>query len=372
MSWLSTELIEFCNNAVIPSASSQLPSSTASQPPPNQSTITATPIITSSDDSNNSLTSVENPIVSSSNITSNNSSSSEQTLIDLRNNLNMDINNALKNFMLLSMSKSVKNEHYQELEELLIKFTRSSNCLTVNKAYKTNTVFQATITKDKFPSPWLNNDPQFVQGFDDLIKTFQTAIQDYNINYISDMTTKQKTAVNVKIDFIKKFDADAADKCKVLEDKVTNDLKKSLTKSIEKVNRLIAPTPQSIQHSAQVYNNIQHSNNTAQTSNKTSYNHPPPKPQRNNNNSNNYAGNLHIDSTTGRLNKSSPDYSTSHTRSALQPQFQSSSIYYGPPGYPARQSYYKPSNFDRSHQNQHSLNHSNPQFSPTNNYRRKQ
>ena len=263
----------------------------------------------------------------------------------------------------------MKNEHYQELEELLIKFTKSQNSLTVNKAYNTNSIFQATISKDRFPAPWLKNDPQFVQGFDQLITTFQAAIQTYNITYITDIANQQKKAVNDKIEFIGKFDSDATAKCTVLEDKVTTDLKKSLTKSMEKVNRLIALPPQLGQTSQQA------SNNTAQlpasTSNNPSDNasdiQQSPKPQKNKFNSR--AHNHGINPTTSQHNNALQGRPILQTHSSLQPQFLSNSSRYGPTNNLAQRSCHNPRDYNYSHQNQQSLNNSHHQIRATNNYR---
>ncbi len=359
MPWLSSDLIAFCSNA-IPQSTPTLNPSSASQPPPHQHVDSTSP----TDDSTILPGSTDNQTTSSLN----NTTLSDQTLTDLRNNLNTDINNALKNFMLMSMSRSVKNEHYQELEELLIKFTKSQNSLTVNKAYNTNSIFQATISKDQFPSPWLKNDPQFVQGFDQLITTFQTQIQNYNITYITEIANKQRKAVDDKIEFIGKFDSDATAKCTVLEDKVTNDLKKLLTKSVEKVNRLITLPSQPRQISPKA------SNNTAQPPASTSSNPSVnvsnieqfQKPHRNKSNSR--AHNRRNNSTTGQHINEMLDRPMVQTYSSHQHQLPSNSSGYGPTSNLAQRSYHNPSDYNYSRQNQQSFNNSNQQTRATNNY----
>jgi len=59
----------------------------------------------------------------------------------LRSNINSDLHNQIQLFMLSSLPKSAKDEHYQELEDLLTKKTPTTNALTINKSYHDNKVY---------------------------------------------------------------------------------------------------------------------------------------------------------------------------------------------------------------------------------------
>ena len=137
------------------------------------------------------------------------------------------------------MLKTDKDEHYQDLEQLINRKVQLTNSLTINKQYLNNNVIQPSISQSRFPLPWMSNDLEFTDQFNKLIVTFQTQIQQFNINYIEKKLTKLTIDINNKLNFMKNIDSDAVEKCKVLESTITNKLLPSLTKSTEKVNRLI-------------------------------------------------------------------------------------------------------------------------------------
>ena len=232
LNWISTNLTEFCCN-----------STTA---------ITSSPLVLTSP-----LQNINNTVIPSSSTqprrTSNEQISEEATSVttdsinnissllnSMRNDINSEVINQIKFYMLNSMSKSIKDEHYQELEQLLDRKTQYNNSLTVNKQYNTNNVIQPSINKARFPTPWMPDDPEFVDQFNKLITSFQVQIQQLNISFIENKLNKTIIEINKKIEFINNVDTNATDKCKALETMLINKHKSSLIKSTEKVNRLIS------------------------------------------------------------------------------------------------------------------------------------
>lgn len=167
------------------------------------------------------------------------------SFVEALSGLSNDLKSQIKLFMLNSMPISVKDEHYQELEVLLKQKITTKNALTVNKSYNTNKIIQKSINQNNFPSPYLSSDPVFVDSFNKLIQQFQVQIQEFNIKYLEDKLVTINTSVNEKINFIKHIDHNATDKCNSLETIIVNSEEKSLTKSIEKVQRRIKESNES-------------------------------------------------------------------------------------------------------------------------------
>ena len=102
----------------------------------------------------------------------------------------------IKLFMLNSLPKSAKDEHYQELEKMINKKIIYTNSITINKAYFINKILQKTINKSNFPSPYMANDPDFVDRFDKLINNFQVQIQELNIRFLEEKLNKLTESIN--------------------------------------------------------------------------------------------------------------------------------------------------------------------------------
>lgn len=248
------------------------------------------------------------------NQTVNNTNLELSTVINsLRDGINNDIQIQFKNFMLSSLPKSAKDEHYQDLASLIDKKTQLDNSLAINKSYHTNKVIQKTLGQSNFPSPWMNDDPEFVDQFNKLITMFQTQIQEFNIKFIEDKLYKINSNIENKMAFIKIVDINAIEKCKALESDYVKKHKQKLTNSMEKVNRLItlANEPsitqnQISQNSSQRSNQNSQANRNEQTNTNTysSYQRRHNRSNHNNfTNSNTYNNNHSVDNNYYRNNQ---------------------------------------------------------------------
>lgn len=259
--WISKELADFCLNA------NTTPTSTIL----NEENLIIPPTPSSQGNNSNSGSASHNTNDNSSNLQDNQTFSS--FLHSMRSNLNSDLQSQFKVFIHNSMPKSVKDEHYQELETLINKKVMNDNDLAINKSYLSNKIVQKSINKNNFPKPWKTDDPIFIDKYDKLINAFQIQIQELNINHIEEKLSSLNEEIANKTDFIKNFDTNAINKCRVLEERITLSHKASLIKSNEKVNRLItsATTSNDIQDNSS-HKNIStiNINNKDDNSSKTS------------------------------------------------------------------------------------------------------
>ena len=304
ISWLSSDLNEFCKNSNTTIQSNPL---TIDDTFSSQQTSAAP-----TNSNNNQLSS--NQSNGNINQTVNNTNLELSTVINsLRDGINNDIQSQFKNFMLSSLPKSAKDEHYQDLASLIDKKTQLDNSLAINKSYHTNKVIQKTLGQSNFPSPWMNDDPEFVDQFNKLITMFQTQIQEFNIKFIEDKLNKINSNIENKMAFIKIVDINATEKCKALESDYVKKHKQKLTNSMEKVNRLItlANEPsitqnQISQNSSQRSNQNSQANRNEQTNTNTysSYQRRHNKSNHNNfTNSNTYNNNHSVDNNYYRNNQ---------------------------------------------------------------------
>ena len=251
LSWMSANLKKYCSNANLTPTSSPLNIV-------NNSTMTNTSSIQTTD--NNDL---ESP---------NNTQNMSELLEHMRTTIQSSVESQIKFFMTNSMSKSIKDEHYQELEAIMNRKIILDNSLTINKQYQTNKVYQNSIKSSAFPSPWIKDDPLFVDKFNKLIITFQTQIQQLNIEHIEGKITTIQKELNNKLTLIKNFDSNADEKSKILESQATKRQLTSLTKSTEKVNKLIVQvnSPNVSTESNLPTNNPRQSNKQTRNTNKNS------------------------------------------------------------------------------------------------------
>ena len=290
--WISSSLAEFCKAAITTTNSHNL--------------IVEETVL------NNESNSNFNPSLNSD--SSSNSNDISNLISSLRNDINTDVQTQLLTFMRNSMSKSVKDEHYQDLEELLNRKVKHNNSLTVNKQYHSNKVFQSSIHKSRFPKPWIPDDPIFVDKFDKLISKFQTEIQEFNINFIEEKAQVLNKDITSKLDFMNNIDNNAKDKCNALEAKITALHNQSLIKSTEKVNRLIVAAKSSDDDSTDIVANF--SSNSVNTrlplENKTRKNWPKNNKQSRNL-SNNSQSNLSNHNQMEPLIQTQPSHLLQHS-----------------------------------------------------------
>ena len=296
--------------------------------------------------------------LSSDQNTSSNLDSISSFILSLRSGINSDMQSQIKLFMLNSLPKSAKDEHYQELEKMINQKIIYTNSLTINKAYFTNKILQKTINKSNFPSPYMANDPDFVDRFDKLINNFQVQIQELNISFLEEKLNKLTESINLKLEFIKQVDHDATDKCNSLESFLKDKHNASLKKSMEKINRKIneASNPALLQDSSVNISNSS-SNKTTINSFTSSRN----KSKRNstsihhnsiNNNNNKH---LSMDSrNVERRIKSFNNYDSMIKHNSKNLDHDNNSHYYF--NSMSRQSSYRPNNHV-NHQNQYQRNH---------------
>ena len=223
LSWASITLKEFCTSANTNFVSSPLINNN------NESTVSSGPSQPLSSDQINNAS--NNPESSNNNTA---------LLESMKNIIKSSVESQIKFFMVNSMSKSVKDEHYQELEAIMTRKVILDNSLTINKQYNTNKVFQKSINSSNFPKPWITDDPIFVDKFNKLIIQFQTQIQDMNILHIQTKLEVVQKGLDTKLELINNFDPSATEKSGILENQAIQRQLNSLTKSTEKVNRLIS------------------------------------------------------------------------------------------------------------------------------------
>jgi hypothetical protein len=238
--WISQDLITFCINTNTSSVSSLLVV-TETQLPQNNSTQSS-----SSDHLSSAATSVSSGVssVSSTTLPStvnvNDSFNNISTFLgSLRSDISIYITDQLKFFMLNSLPKTAKDEHYQDLERLLNKKCITTNSLTINEGYLKNKIMQANIKSNKFPLPYLAKDPLFVDEFNKMIQKFQVEIQTHMVDYLTKELQSVNQAIAVKVKFINQIDTDASNKINCLESNVTRNNAADLTNSNEKLNRKI-------------------------------------------------------------------------------------------------------------------------------------
>ena len=222
LSWASTTLKEFCTSANTNFVSSPLINNN------NESTVSSGPSQPSSDQIDNASNNPES------------SNNNTALLESMKNIIKSSVESQIKFFMVNSMSKSVKDEHYQELEAIMTRKVILDNSLTINKQYNTNKVFQKSINSSSFPKPWITDDPIFVDKFNKLIIQFQTQIQEMNILHIQTKLEVVQKELDTKLELINNFDPSASEKSGILENQAIQRQLNSLTKSTEKVNRLIS------------------------------------------------------------------------------------------------------------------------------------
>lgn len=186
------------------------------------------------------------------------------------------------------MSKSAKDEHYQELQSYIKRVTILENSLTVHKMYKDNKVYQKSINSCLFPKPWKTEDPIYVNEFNKLILCFQQQIQDFNIRHIEEQLNEINISIDAKLEMIKSFDINATDKFKALKNQTINQQKHDQEKSVEKCNRLItiANQPQTSYNNVSSAINSSSINNNHNINNSFAYNN---NPNFNNTNNSSYS-----------------------------------------------------------------------------------
>lgn len=111
-----------------------------------------------------------------------------------------------------------------------------------------------------FQINFYKDDPIFLDKFNNLIKDFQTQIQRLNIEHIESKITSVTAELDNKIELIKNFDPLYEPKSKVVQEQAVKRHANSLTKSTEKINKLISlannPAPSTTTQIAQKPDNI--------------------------------------------------------------------------------------------------------------------
>ena len=256
-------------------------------------------------------------------ITNPSQSEISQILKQFRSNLQSDFDDKLKSYIQNSMSKSAKDEHYQELQSYIKRVTILDNSLTIHKMYKDNKVYQKSINSCLFPKPWKTEDPIYVNEFNKLILCFQQQIQDFNIRHIEEQLTEINISIDAKLEMIKSFDINALDKFKALRSQTINLLKHDQDKSVEKCNRLITMandtyTNKSVNVRTSSYNPPQSNyNNISSTNNLSTSNN-----NHSNNNSYAYNNNPNFNNSNNSLNNSTFQNAQSNTTFQNRPMNQ--------------------------------------------------
>ena len=130
--------------------------------------------------SNSSVNSDENMAYNSINSSSTNNSQNSN-LLDLMNNLKFSLNpdsweNKLYNLYASSLSVDDKDEHFRQLEDMMVNKQIACNNMTLNETYIP--FFQRSIRSECLSSPYLKENPVHVNYFNDLMVKFQKEIQD--------------------------------------------------------------------------------------------------------------------------------------------------------------------------------------------------
>ena len=202
-------------------------------------------------------TEIVNDTVNSS-LTPNNQNSQTSDLTDLVNNLKLALNASweekLNNLYAASLSVQVKDEHFGQLEDIIIEHTIASNNLTINNSYKSSNLYQQSICHQNFPSPWFKQDQTYVHNFNELIQKFQGEIQDLQSTYLGNKISTLDTNIKNKIDLISKFDDKAKEKADILFEKTKISNKSTLDAAINKITRIIE-NPKPAKSNNQSHNN---------------------------------------------------------------------------------------------------------------------
>lgn len=233
LKWISPDLLNLCLNTDTTTVSNNFVISATQNNPITAQSASTTTSLTTTDNSSNS---VQDSVQTTSNDTLSNLSS---FLGSLRTDINTDITDQLKFFMLNSLPKLAKDEHFQDLEKLLNKKSVTTNAITTNQGYLSHNVMQTNIKSNKFPQPYLSKDPRFVDDFNKLIHKFQVEIQTHIVEYLTKELETINQAINIKVKFITQIDTDATNKISALESLVNNNNKADLINSTEKLNRKI-------------------------------------------------------------------------------------------------------------------------------------
>lgn len=279
LNWVSQSLKTFCTNSITTNTSSQLSNDSIGNTELSSSNPSSTP--TPSVEDNSHYSSMFN---------------------SMRTSIQADLEKQMKFYLINSMSKSVKDEHFQELESLLNKQIQLKNSLTTHQQYNNNKVFQKSINSSNFPNPWINDDPIYADEYSKLIESFQTQIQMFNIKHLETKISSFDITLANKLEIIKSFDTNATDKYNILSGQVISKHKASLTKSSEKVNRLIT---QNTEASSEISNNSQSSSNVVPITNNSN--------NRSNKNQQNFHSKNRNDKNSNRPN--SFNYTSQHPSS---------------------------------------------------------
>ena len=173
-------------------------------------------------ESNSSVNSDENMTYNSTNSSSTNNSQISN-LLDLMNNLRFSLNpysweNKLCKHYASSLSADDKDEHFKQLEYMMVNKQIACNNMTLTETYIP--FFQRSIRSECLSSPYLKGDPDHVNDFNDSMAKFRNEIHD-----IQTLTLKAKidnidSEINKKIAIISIFDDKAKEKVEILSDRI--------------------------------------------------------------------------------------------------------------------------------------------------------
>lgn len=163
----------------------------------------------------------------------------ELKLKSFENNVVKDIDERLSKFEFKKNTEDTVNNCEFIIEKNYTKFLRSENNIKIMKSHKDNKTAPKAMDFKYFPDPWLKHEPDYVKGYNDLIKKFQIQLMDYIITYLESKKLVFNTEIETQKDTLTLNTKDVDKKLKEIKTKCDKKLEKEYKISDQKCQSVI-------------------------------------------------------------------------------------------------------------------------------------